>query len=119
MFLAKWSEAFESGSTQVKQLLAQRSLLFVVSKQQPWPLDGLPPPSENTRPWLAVYLWISLGSAAVTLIHLCLGFYTSLQASRKLFRKMLLRLVRAPSRFFDTTPLGRVRPFFLLTEMVS
>ena len=110
MFLAKWSEAFESSGTQERPLLVQQDLLYIASKAQPWPLDRLPPPSENTRPWLAVYLWISLGSAAVTLIHISLGFYSSLQASRKLFKRMLLRLVRAPSRFFDTTPLGRVRP---------
>ena len=75
---------------------------------QATPLDKLPPPSENTIPWFKIYLWISLVNAFSTLIYIILGYYASLQASRKLFVAMLNRLIRAPSRFFDVTPMGRI-----------
>lgn len=71
-------------------------------------LKDLPPPAIDTKPWLMIYLWISLAGAAATLTYISLGYYASLQASRKLFKQMLLRLVRAPSRFFDVTPIGRI-----------
>ncbi len=70
--------------------------------------DRLPPPEENATPWLLVYMGISLGSAFATLLYISLGYYASLQAARKLFNGMLKRLVRAPSRFFDVTPNGRI-----------
>lgn len=44
----------------------------------------------------------------MTLAYIALGYYASLQASRSLFHAMLERLTRAPSRFFDVTPLGRI-----------
>lgn len=39
---------------------------------------------------------------------IAIGYYSSLQASRSLFETLLQRLVRAPPRFFDTTPVGRI-----------
>lgn len=71
-------------------------------------LKNLPPPIVNTKPWLMIYLWISLSGAIATLTYISLGYYASLQASRKLFKEMICRLVRAPSRFFDVTPIGRI-----------
>jgi ABC-type multidrug transport system fused ATPase/permease subunit len=40
--------------------------------------------------------------------YLGLNFYASLRASRSLFLALLRRLTRAPLRFFDTTPVGRI-----------
>ena len=71
-------------------------------------LDDLPPPDENVKPWLMIYLYISISGALVVLLYISLGYYASLQASRSLFIAMLQRLSRAPSRFFDITPIGRI-----------
>lgn len=87
---------------------AQAHLAYYSMTAQRHPLDGLPSPNDDTKPWLLIYLWISLASAVATLTYISLGYYASLQASRKLFRAMLIRLARAPARFFDVTPLGRV-----------
>lgn len=46
--------------------------------------------------------------AFTVLGYISLGYYASLQASRSLFKRMLLRLSRAPTRFFDITPVGRI-----------
>lgn len=71
-------------------------------------LNDLPPPDENVKPWLMIYLYISISGALVVLLYISLGYYASLQASRSLFIAMLQRLSRAPSRFFDITPIGRI-----------
>jgi ABC-type multidrug transport system fused ATPase/permease subunit len=42
------------------------------------------------------------------LAYLSLGYYISIRASRFLFDALLRRLTKAPVRFFDTTPIGRI-----------
>lgn len=71
-------------------------------------LNDLPPPDEDVKPWLMVYLYISIAGALTVLCYISLGYYASLQASRSLFIAMLQRLSRAPARFFDITPIGRI-----------
>lgn len=101
-YLANWGEAYEQ--VEPKSLLHHVKVLF-----SPSPIfAGLPSPDKNVVPWLMIYLWISLFGAFVTLAYIALGYYASLQASRSLFRSMLKRLARAPSRFFDVTPVGRI-----------
>jgi ABC-type multidrug transport system fused ATPase/permease subunit len=55
-----------------------------------------------------IYLWISTAGAISLLLNISLGYYASLKAARSLFSSLLCRIVRAPSRFFDTTPIGRI-----------
>ena len=55
-----------------------------------------------------IYLYISLTGAFSVLFYIALGYYASLQASRSLFISLLRRLTRAPARFFDVTPIGRI-----------
>ena len=71
-------------------------------------LEPLPPPAIDVRPWLLIFLVISLSGASSVLFYIALGYYASIRASRKLFFAMLFRLCGAPIRFFDITPLGRV-----------
>jgi ABC-type multidrug transport system fused ATPase/permease subunit len=72
------------------------------------PLESLPSPDVNVRPWLLIYLYISLAGAFSVLAYIALGYYASLQASRSLFVSWLNRLSKAPARFFDVTPIGRI-----------
>lgn len=97
-FLAAWGGAYEPDSP---ALHAYTRIL-----QYPW--EGLPHPAENVKPWLMIYLYISLVGAFAVLFFIALGYYAGLQASRALFHALLARLARAPSRFFDTTPVGRI-----------
>lgn len=73
-----------------------------------YPWDNLPSPNVNVRPWLMIYLYISIVGAVSVLFYIVLGYYTSLQASRALFIALLHRITRAPARFFDVTPIGRI-----------
>lgn len=55
-----------------------------------------------------VFLCISASGALALLSYISLGYYISIRASRFLFDALLQRLTRAPTRFFDTTPIGRI-----------
>jgi len=55
-----------------------------------------------------IYLYISMAGAFSVLFYIALGYYASLQASRSLFIALLKSLTRAPARFFDVTPVGRI-----------
>ncbi|KAJ1310996.1 hypothetical protein OPQ81_009504 [Rhizoctonia solani] len=104
LFLAKWSEAYD------RQPKIHPALAFSQSVSNgfwSW-LDKLPPPTVNSVPWLLVYLSISLTGAFTVLSYLVIGYWSSLLASRSLFTAMLDRVVRAPSRWLDVTPVGRI-----------
>ncbi|KAF4606377.1 hypothetical protein EYR38_000430 [Pleurotus pulmonarius] len=94
VFIAKWGEAYQGSPS------------ILPSIPDIW--NRLPPPDVNVKPWLIIYVLISLAGAFTVLLSISLGFYTSLQAARSLFVKLLRRLTRAPARFFDTTPIGRI-----------
>ncbi|PFH52248.1 hypothetical protein AMATHDRAFT_2254 [Amanita thiersii Skay4041] len=93
VYLAKWGEAYENSTR---------------SQSIDYPWSELPLPSENVRPWLLVYLYLSAAGATTVLLYIGLGYYASLQAARSLFNSLLRRLSRAPVRFYDVTPIGRI-----------
>ncbi|KAG5647718.1 hypothetical protein DXG03_008441 [Asterophora parasitica] len=98
VFLAHWGEAYESD---------ERPCVFTsVLPKYPW--ADFPSPDVNVTPWMLVYFYISLTGALSVVFYIGLGYYASLQASRSLFISLLRRLARAPVRFFDVTPIGRI-----------
>ncbi|KAJ7459165.1 P-loop containing nucleoside triphosphate hydrolase protein [Mycena galericulata] len=99
VFLASWGEAYQ------RDYIASY-LVTLYSARLPW--DNLPSPNIDVKPWLMIYLEISLLGAFSVLLYIALGYYASLQASRSLFLSLLRRLTRAPARFFDVTPIGRI-----------
>ncbi|KAJ7161288.1 P-loop containing nucleoside triphosphate hydrolase protein [Mycena crocata] len=99
VFLASWGEAYQRDYF-VPYLVTFNSLRL------PW--NNLPSPNVDVKPWLLIYLDISLFGAFSVLLYIALGYYASLQASRSLFLSLLRRLTRAPARFFDVTPIGRI-----------
>ena len=113
-YLSKWGEAYDKVSPVSSSILhlfttyrvEQHQTFFRVSKVPI--VDDFPPPDQNVKPWLLMYLAISVVGATIVLAYIALGYYSSLQASRTLFQRMLRRLCHAPSRFFDITPVGRI-----------
>lgn len=61
---------------------------------------------------LAFYLWIyvaiSLTTAVIGTLRFFWGYFLAIKASRALFEKMLFTVLRAPLRWLDTVPIGRV-----------
>ena len=96
--MARWGEAYEG-----KDIAS-----FVTTYFPGYPWARLPSPDMNVKPWLLIYLYISAAEAFSLLFYITLGYAASLQASRSLFIALLQRLTRAPFRFFDITPVGRI-----------
>ncbi|KAI3621779.1 abc transporter [Moniliophthora roreri] len=99
-FLAAWGEAYETSYHTVFRAFVTTSVGY------PW--ENFPSPEIDVKPWLLVYFYISSAGAFSVLLYIALGYYASLRASRTLFVALLMRLVRAPARFFDITPVGRI-----------
>ncbi|GMF24437.1 unnamed protein product [Phytophthora lilii] len=58
--------------------------------------------------YVYVYMLINLAYAVLLFVRVILLYLGSLHASRLLFSKLLNQILRAPTSFFDTTPLGRI-----------
>jgi len=69
---------------------------------------GLKGRAHSVDFYLIIYVLICVANIATMGIRLLIVFFGSLRASRSLYRKMLRSIFRAPMRFYDVTPLGRL-----------
>ncbi|KAI0220819.1 Transporter of the ATP-binding cassette (ABC) [Massospora cicadina] len=58
--------------------------------------------------YIGVYALISVGSLLSVVLRVSYQFWGSVRASKRLHADLLDRVLRAPMRFFDTTPIGRL-----------
>ncbi|RHY79259.1 hypothetical protein DYB30_004041, partial [Aphanomyces astaci] len=58
--------------------------------------------------YLSIYAVFALSSVAMTMVRTLSIFSSGVAASRRLFENMTNALLRAPMRFFDTNPIGRI-----------
>ncbi|CAK4978788.1 unnamed protein product [Aphanomyces euteiches] len=69
------------------------------------------PPAEfvaNTGLNLSIYGGLAIAGAIMTIFRTLSIYNSALAASRRLFDQMTNALMRAPMKFFDTNPLGRI-----------
>ncbi|KAI8599639.1 P-loop containing nucleoside triphosphate hydrolase protein [Dissophora ornata] len=66
------------------------------------------PQKHSTDYYLLIYALISIGASFAHIMQTVIVLYGSLRAARLLYKKLLMSVVRAPLRFFDTTPVGRI-----------
>jgi ABC-type multidrug transport system fused ATPase/permease subunit len=67
-----------------------------------------PPKVRPLEVYLGVYAALGFGNCFGVLFATLFLAYGSVRASRVLHENMLHRIVRAPMKFFDTTPMGRI-----------
>ncbi|KAJ5082970.1 hypothetical protein N7532_012013 [Penicillium argentinense] len=72
------------------------------------PMDQLPPPDDDVRPWLWAFLAIITFQIAVLLVSQCLMLVIVYCAGKTLFQQVMVRVSHATFRFFDVTPVGRL-----------
>ena len=58
--------------------------------------------------YLGVYGGIGLFQSVIVMSYSAIIAFSTLNASRRLHKKMLTRVMMSPMSFFDTTPLGRI-----------
>jgi ABC-type multidrug transport system fused ATPase/permease subunit len=64
--------------------------------------------SDATIYYINIYIIITMLSVFFGVLQFSWLYYGSLKASRKLHGQLFIRVIKAPLRFFDTTPIGRV-----------
>ncbi|KAK4485344.1 hypothetical protein RD792_007981 [Penstemon davidsonii] len=91
-------------------IAALSHLTFVLGQilQNSWMAANVDDPSVTTLRLILVYLFIGLGSSVVLLLRTVLTVVLGMQESRALFSELLVSLFRAPTSFYDSTPLGRI-----------
>ena len=73
---------------------------------------GMPSASDSVAPWLLVFVALSLASLLAVAAAVLAGLRGSLRASRSLFAGALTQISRAPFRYWDVTPSGRIASRF-------
>ncbi|CDZ98657.1 multidrug resistance-associated abc transporter [Phaffia rhodozyma] len=73
-------------------------------------LTALARPSADSHPlyYLGIYSMITLATAALSVLQATVGYYGAYRASKILHNEMLKSVVRSTTRWFDTTPSGRI-----------
>lgn len=72
------------------------------------PLDNLPAPTDDVRPWLWIFFGLAAFQALTLLAAQILMLVIIYCAGKTLFREIMERVCHATFRFFDVTPLGRL-----------
>ncbi|KAF9979193.1 hypothetical protein BGZ73_004079 [Actinomortierella ambigua] len=70
--------------------------------------DGEEDDEDYPDYYIGIYCFITLMAVFLTIVRMFWQFYGSLRASRALYEELLATVIRAPIRFFDTTPVGRI-----------
>ncbi|CAO3626391.1 unnamed protein product [Cunninghamella blakesleeana] len=71
-------------------------------------MDGSSNKDDNLNYYLGFYILITVTNIIVGTARFGMLYFGVLRASRILYAELLHRVLRAPLRFFDTTPIGRI-----------
>lgn len=118
-FLKGWGEAYSQSSVVLGSLpswsrhSSAEPLLFSTSATEAYlmphnPMDKLPSPHHDVRPWLWAFFAIISFQAATLLFAQLLMLVVVYCAGKTLFQQVMVRVSHATFRFFDVTPVGRL-----------
>ncbi|RMD44291.1 hypothetical protein DV735_g885, partial [Chaetothyriales sp. CBS 134920] len=100
-----WTRAYQSEGRAAARLLLQQAGSLVYRLQAEFGAVEIDP---DLRYYLGVYLGLSLLSWLVSSVRYLLVFVASIQASKTMFENLASTVLRAPLRWVDTTPTGRI-----------
>jgi hypothetical protein len=77
------------------------------------PTPNLPSAKEHPLFYVGIYSALGIGSALVGVLSAIVQYTGALRASKVLFMRLLVTVVRATMRWHDTTPQGKLISFHL------
>src|SRR5204862_122748 len=108
-WLKEWANASTEESRHNNTL---STLAFYVKSQTHWKLIDCNLQrfikGYDVNYYFNIYVIITLLSIFLGVSRFIWLYYGSLKASKRLYQLLLHRVIRAPLRFFDTTPVGRI-----------
>lgn len=105
-WLRLWTSSYDEASGAFSYIVTRTSMLFVPGDD--FATTSLIDTHDATNYYLAIYVLVSFGYIALTSLCMFVMFNASVNASRKLYDRMLTRVMKTRSRFFDSTPTGRI-----------
>jgi ABC-type multidrug transport system fused ATPase/permease subunit len=102
-FIKTWGESYQTESQSRFMVFAED----IVSAQS-WISDRLPPPDDDVRPWLLVFLALALVSSFCFVLAQGMIIVIGYTAGKNMFREIMERVAYATFRFYDVTPVGRL-----------
>ncbi|GAD94957.1 ABC transporter [Paecilomyces variotii No. 5] len=121
-FLKEWGEAYNlvrlvfgcfplrriANAEQVIQPPPPGPLSFHSSTRPVNPIDMLPPPMDDVKPWLLTFFIITTFQSVTLLVAQLLMLVIIYCAAKTLFQQVMAHVSHATFRFFDVTPVGRL-----------
>ncbi|TIC03893.1 P-loop containing nucleoside triphosphate hydrolase protein [Wallemia mellicola] len=104
--LRLWTSAYDDASTSFNYIVTRTAMLFV--PEGDFTTATLTDKHDSTNYYLAIYVLASAGYIMLSSLCMFVMFNASVNASRKLYNRMLTRVMKTRSRFFDSTPTGRI-----------
>ncbi|CEG65978.1 hypothetical protein RMATCC62417_02643 [Rhizopus microsporus] len=118
-WIKRWTQTYESVNSdnivvQQHHSYVSQSKSFYAYNHQPvigdnrtWATEG-DNGDDSVNFFLGIYCLITMSNVIVLTLRFVILFWGVLGANRKLYADLLHRVFRAPLRFFDTTPIGRI-----------
>ena len=100
-FVGYWTRSYSTES-----ILHQQLLYYTLSSQVRE--QGIQTQDHDLSFYLSIYLGLSLLVCVFGTLRYFLVFMAAIQASRKLFKDLTYTVLRAPLRWLDITPVGRI-----------
>lgn len=110
-WLKIWSTAYEDAEGGNGNVTMAAPLYDVVGAQSIYQILGaevLGGRQVNVNYYLGIYALISLASIAFPVVRVGYAYVGSFKAARALHQRLLESVIRAPLRFYDTVPVGRI-----------
>ncbi|KAJ5549504.1 hypothetical protein N7513_006738 [Penicillium frequentans] len=112
-FLKGWGEAYNQTASSLNEDFPGDNLMATTSNVDAFflprdPIDRLPSPRDDVRPWLWVFFAIATLQAVALLVGQLLMLVIVYYAGKSLFRQVMVRVSHATFRFYDVTPVGRL-----------
>lgn len=100
-FIGVWTKSYKTESIQVQQLFHQQVTLSSTAVETQ-------AASHDLHYYLGIYFGLSLVTCISGTLRYFMVYMRAIRASKELFEKLTYAVLRAPLRWLDTTPVGRV-----------